>query len=71
MIEWSFTATGTEIVLIDTVLQSVHMRVTDNASNIKKAFKFIDGVFCFLHTDMLCGTVCDETCEDSEVSHRR
>ena len=46
--ECSFTAAGTEIVLLDTVLQSVHMKVTDNASNIKKAFKFFDGVFCFL-----------------------
>jgi hypothetical protein len=50
MIECSFTDTGTEIVLLDTVLQSVHMKVTDNASNIKETFKFIDGVFCFLHT---------------------
>jgi hypothetical protein len=33
-----------------TLLQSVHMKVTDNASNIKKAFKFFDGGFCFLHT---------------------
>ena len=40
--ECSFTASGTEIVLLDTVLQSVHMKVTDNASNIKKAFKFFD-----------------------------
>ena len=48
--ECSFTAAGTEIVLLDTVLQSVHMKVTDNASNIKKAFKFFDGGFCFLHT---------------------
>ena len=29
--ECSFTAAGTEIVLLDTVLQSVHMKVTDNA----------------------------------------
>ncbi len=48
--ECSFTAAGTEIVLLDTVLQSVHMKVTDNVSNIKKAFKFFDGGFCFLHT---------------------
>ncbi len=48
--ECSFTAAGTEIVLLDTVLQSVHMKVTDNASNIKKTFKFFDGGFCFLHT---------------------
>jgi hypothetical protein len=46
----SFTASGTEIVLLDTVLQSVHMKVTDNASNIKKAFTFFEGGFCFLHT---------------------
>ena len=46
--ECSFTAADTEIVLLDTVLQSVHMKVTDNASNIKKAFKFFDGGFCFL-----------------------
>ena len=38
--ECSFTAAGTEIVLLDTVLQSVHMKVTDNASNIKKDFQF-------------------------------
>ncbi len=48
--ECSFTSAGTEIVLLDTVLQSVHMKVTDNTSNIKKAFKFFDGDFCFLHT---------------------
>jgi hypothetical protein len=46
----SFTTAGTEIVLLDTVLQSVHMKVTDNVSNIKKAFNFFDGGFCFLHT---------------------
>ncbi len=33
---------GTEIVLVDTVFPCVHMKVTDNASNIKKAFKFFD-----------------------------
>ena len=27
-----------EIVLVDTVFPCVHMKVTDNASNIKKAF---------------------------------
>ncbi len=32
--ECSFTVSGTEIVLVDTV--------TDNASNIKKTFKFFD-----------------------------
>ena len=37
-----FTASGTEIVLVDTVFPCVHMKVTDNASNIKKAFKFFD-----------------------------
>ena len=31
-----------EIVLVDTVVPCVHMKVTDNASNIKKAFKFFD-----------------------------
>ncbi len=35
-------ASGTEIVLVDTVFPRVHMKVTDNASNIKKAFKFVD-----------------------------
>jgi hypothetical protein len=61
----SFTASGTEIVLLDTVLQSVHMKVTDNASNIKKAFTFFEGGFCFLHTLELvitsrcCGTPCE------------
>ncbi len=38
----SFTASGNEIVLVDTVLSCVHMKVTDNASNIKKDFKFFD-----------------------------
>jgi hypothetical protein len=51
--ECSFTVAGIEIVLLDTVLQSVRMKVTDNASNIKKTFKFFDGVFCFLHTHKL------------------
>jgi hypothetical protein len=27
-------------VLVDTVFPCVHMKMTDNASNIKKAFKF-------------------------------
>ncbi len=40
--ECSFTASGTEIVLVDTVFPCVHMKVTDNASNIKKAFEFFD-----------------------------
>ena len=40
--EYSFTASGNEIVLVDTVFPCVHMKVTDNASNIKKAFKFFD-----------------------------
>ena len=40
--ECSFTASDTEIVLVDTVFPCVHMKVTDNASNIKKAFKFVD-----------------------------
>jgi hypothetical protein len=30
------------IELVDTVFPCVHMKVTDNASNIKKAFKFFD-----------------------------
>jgi hypothetical protein len=29
-------------VLVDTVFPCVHMKVTDNASNIKKSFKFFD-----------------------------
>ncbi len=33
---------GNEIVLVDTVFPCVHMKMTDNASNIKKAFKFFD-----------------------------
>ena len=41
--ECSFTASGYEIVLVDTVFPCVHMKVTDNASNItEKAFKFFD-----------------------------
>jgi hypothetical protein len=40
--ECSFTASGTEIELVDTVFPCVHMKVTDNASNIKKTFKFFD-----------------------------
>jgi len=40
--ECSFTASGNEIVLVDTVFPCVHMKVTDNAPNIKKAFKFFD-----------------------------
>ena len=40
--ECSFTASDTEIVLVDTVFPCVHMKVPDNASNIKKAFKFFD-----------------------------
>ena len=40
--ECSFTASDNEIVLVDTVFPCVHMKVTDNASNIKKAFKFFD-----------------------------
>ena len=41
--EWSFTAAGNVIVLVDTVFPCVYMQVTDNASNIKKSFKFFDG----------------------------
>jgi hypothetical protein len=33
---------GNEIVLVDTVFPCVHMKVTDNVSNIKKTFKFFD-----------------------------
>jgi hypothetical protein len=40
--ECSFTVSGTEIVLVDTVFPCVHMKVTENASNIKKTFKFFD-----------------------------
>ncbi len=40
--ECSFTASDNEIVLVDTVFPCVDMKVTDNASNIKKDFKFFD-----------------------------
>jgi hypothetical protein len=40
--EFSFTASDNEIVLVDTVFPCVHMKVTDNASNIKKTFEFFD-----------------------------
>ncbi len=40
--ECSFTAAGNEIVLVNTVFPCVHMKVTDNDSNIKKTFKFFD-----------------------------
>ncbi len=40
--ECSLTASVTEIVLVHTVFPCVHMKVTDNASNIKKDFKFFD-----------------------------
>ncbi len=40
--ECSFTDSGNEIVLVKTVFPCVHMKVTDNDSNIKKAFKFFD-----------------------------
>jgi hypothetical protein len=33
---------GIKIVLVDTVFPCVYMKVTDNASNIKKSFKFFD-----------------------------
>jgi hypothetical protein len=59
-----FTPAGKEIVKVDTVLPSVHMKVTDNASNIKKAFSFFDGGFCFLHTLEL---VVREFMEDDSV----
>ena len=41
--EWSFTASGNAIVLVDTVFPCVYMKVTDNVSNIEKSFKFFDG----------------------------
>ncbi len=41
--ESSFTVLVKKIVLVDTVFPSVHMKVTDNSSNIKKSFKFFDG----------------------------
>ena len=37
--EFSFTASGNEIVLVDTVFPCVHMKVTDNDSNIKKEYR--------------------------------
>jgi hypothetical protein len=40
--EDSFTGSDNKIVLVDTVFPCVHMKVTDNASNIKKDFKFFD-----------------------------
>ena len=46
--EWSFTASGNVIVLVDTVFLCVYMKVTDNASNIKKSFKFFDGALQIL-----------------------
>ncbi len=57
------TPTGKEIVKVDTVLLSVHMKVTDNASNIKKDFSFFYGSFCFLHTLEL--VVCEFMEDDS------
>jgi hypothetical protein len=39
--ECSFTASDNEIVLVNTVFPCVHMKVTDNVSNIKKAFKIL------------------------------
>ncbi len=39
--ECSFTVSGTEIVMVDTVFPCVYMKVTDNASNIKKDFKIL------------------------------
>ena len=41
--ECSFTTSDNEIVLVDTVFQCECMKVTENSSNIKKAFKFFDG----------------------------
>jgi hypothetical protein len=37
--DYSFTSSGNEIVLVDTVFP---MKVTDNSSNMKRAFKFFD-----------------------------
>ena len=49
--ESAISALSAKIVVHkDSVLDSVHMKVTDNAANIKKAFSFFDGGFCFLHT---------------------
>ena len=59
-----FTPGGKEIVIVDTVFSCVHMKVTDNASNIKKAFNFFEGGFCFLHTLEL---VVREFMEDESV----
>jgi hypothetical protein len=42
-----FTPGGKEIVIVDTVFSCVHMKVTDNVSNIKKDFNFFEGGFCF------------------------
>ena len=59
-----FTPAGKEIVIVDIVFSSVHMKITDNASNIKKAFTFFEGGFCFLHTLEL---VVREFMEDESV----
>ena len=45
-----FTPGGKEIVIVDTVFSSVHMKITDNASNIKKAFNSLREVSVFTHT---------------------
>ena len=39
----SSLTTSDEIVLVDTVFPCVYMKLTDNSSIIKKAFKFFDG----------------------------
>jgi hypothetical protein len=53
--ECSFTTTVTEIVLIYTVLLSVHMKVTDNTSNIMKSSNFSTETFVFCtHLSWLC-----------------
>jgi hypothetical protein len=40
--EVSFTSSGNEIVLVDTVFPCVHNKVTETASNVKQDFKFFD-----------------------------
>ena len=42
-----FTPGGKEIVIVDTVFSCVHMKVTDNASNIKKPSISLREVFVF------------------------
>ena len=39
--ECSFTASDNDIVLVDTVFPCVHVKVTDNTSNIKKSLQIL------------------------------